>query len=61
MGPILYPKFDLEKSLDCEILLDLMSNKTVAQFMLPDESVYWIFFLISQPKHMLWVLKEPSQ
>ena len=25
----------------------------------PDKSVYWkIIFLISQPKHMLWVLKR---
>ena len=29
---------------------------------LPDKRVYWtISFFISHPKHMLWVLKEPSQ
>ena len=28
----------------------------------PDKSVYWkIVFFISSPKHMLWVLEEPSQ
>ena len=28
----------------------------------PDKSAYWkIIFFISHVKHMLWVLKEPSQ
>ena len=28
----------------------------------PDKSVYWkTIFFIFHPKHMLWVLKEPSQ
>ena len=28
----------------------------------PDKSAYWkTIFFISHPKHMLWLLKEPSQ
>ena len=58
----LYPVWQglvtLSKEKNCKILYHPFISASLRP---PDKSVYWkTNFLISQPKHMLWVLKEPS-